>query len=224
MEAENKPRQAVHINWYKFGRFRVMVKVVYCPVSATARRTKTGARGVNAIYATNLRPATCTVRHIISDTIFYTSPMMEQNQIHAIEKRLYEDRGKAFRGTAKVRFEALSFNQPNRELRIKIIDHLKEKFQREGCIRLEAKNYIPAVISQASLDAAMRASNITQSLLVENRGSDLVQLNFPRNVTVECLQGLHRIAAAKLMLPQSDWWWVIDIYVDGIVIRFSVPV
>jgi hypothetical protein len=142
---------------------------------------------------------------------------MEQNQVEAIEKKLYEDRGSSYRGTARIRFAHLQFGDlcpryPNE----KITTHLKEKFSNEGCLRLEAKNHIPAIISQEILDVAIRASrNVSQESLIENRKKQPPELRIPENVNIECLQGLHRVAAAKLVLPRRDWWWTVDLYLDG---------
>ncbi|KAK0628283.1 hypothetical protein B0T17DRAFT_614224 [Bombardia bombarda] len=141
---------------------------------------------------------------------------MEQNQVESVEKRLYQDRGASFRGTAQIRFVHLHFGslcprEPNK----KVKEHLKEKFSNEGCLRLEPKNHIPAIISQETLEAAIRASpNVSQDSLLENRSEKPPELRFPDSVTIECLQGLHRIAAGKELLPRRDWWWTVDLYLD----------
>lgn len=142
---------------------------------------------------------------------------MNQNQVENVEQQLYQDRGISFRGTARIRFAHLRFgNLCPREPNKKITAHLKERFSGEGCLRLEPKNHIPAVISQGTLDASIRATqNVSQDVLLENNGKQPPELRLPENCTIECLQGLHRVAAGKEFLPRRDWWWTIDLYLEG---------
>ncbi|KAI0534967.1 hypothetical protein GGR58DRAFT_504754 [Xylaria digitata] len=148
---------------------------------------------------------------------------MEQNQVESVEKRLYQDRGASFRGTARIRFAHLHFGslcprEPNK----KVTEYLKGKFSNEGCLRLEPKNHILAIISQETLEAAIRAfPNVSQDSLLENRGEKPPELTFPDSVTIECLQGLHRIAAGKEFLPRRDWWWTVDLYLDDLKLALS---
>ncbi|KAF4451416.1 hypothetical protein F53441_5584 [Fusarium austroafricanum] len=141
---------------------------------------------------------------------------MNQNQIASVEQQLYQDRGIYFRGTARIRFAHLRFgNLCPREPNNKIIAQLKERFSGEGCLRLEPKNHIPAVVSQDTLDACIRASpNVSQDLLLENKGKQPPELRLPENCMIECLQGIHRVAAGKEFLPRRDWWWTIDLYLE----------
>ena len=151
-------------------------------------------------------------------------PVMEQNQVESVEKQLYQDRGASFRGTALVRFAHLHFGslcprEPNK----KITEHLKEKFSNEGCLRLEPKNHIPVIVSQETLRAAIEASpNVSQDSLLENGNTQPPELRFPNNVTVECLQGLHRVAAGQEFLPRRDWWWTVDLYLDGTILDLTL--
>ncbi|KAF4344402.1 Intracellular transport USO1 [Fusarium beomiforme] len=142
---------------------------------------------------------------------------MNQNQIESVEQQLYQDRGIYFRGTARIRFANLRFgNLCPREPNQKIATQLKERFSGEGCLRLEPKNHIPAVISKDTLEVCIRASpNVSQDVLLENNGKQPPELRLPENCMVECLQGLHRIAAAKEFLPRRDWWWTIDLYLEA---------
>ncbi|KAG4276902.1 hypothetical protein FPRO04_14216 [Fusarium proliferatum] len=142
---------------------------------------------------------------------------MNQNQIESVEQQLYHDRGIYFRGTARIRFANLRFgNLCPREPNKKITTQLKERFSGEGCLRLEPKNHIPAVISQDTLEACIRASpNVSQDVLLENNGKHPPELRLPEDCMVECLQGLHRVAAGKEFLPRRDWWWTIDLYLEA---------
>jgi len=142
---------------------------------------------------------------------------MEQSQVELVGRKLLEDRGTYFRGTARIRFENLQFGELcPRELNQKFTDSLKSKFITEGCLRLDAQNRIPAVISQQMLSQAIDDSpGVTVDLLLENSKDQPPELLIPSNVAIECLQGLHRVAAAKEILPCEDWWWTIDLYLEG---------
>lgn len=111
---------------------------------------------------------------------------MDQNQVQNIEQQLYRDRGISFRGTARIRFAHLRFgNLSPREPNDKIIAYLKEKFSNEVCLQLEPKNHIPAVVSQKTLDACIRASpNVSQDLLLEHHEKQPSELKFLDNVMI----------------------------------------
>ncbi|KAH6699448.1 hypothetical protein EV126DRAFT_515945 [Verticillium dahliae] len=59
------------------------------------------------------------------------------------------------------------------------------------------------------------------NLTSHSRGP-IPELKLPTGTTVECLQGVHRVAAAKELLPETGWWWVIDIFVTGISPRLQL--
>lgn len=142
---------------------------------------------------------------------------MDQNQIEFVEHQLHQDRGLFFRGTARIRFENLHFgNSCPRERNQQIIKYLEEKFSNEGCLRLEPMHHIPAVITQAALDNCISASpHLSHKSLLENQGRMPQELKIPAETMIECLQGSHRVAAAMAFLPRRDWWWTVDLYLDG---------
>ncbi|KAH9204899.1 hypothetical protein DL95DRAFT_106948 [Leptodontidium sp. 2 PMI_412] len=89
---------------------------------------------------------------------------MHRSQFSERELRLEAERNVKYRGTARVRLEALHFqwNEP-RELSRKNVERLKEIFggDKRSCenIRLlDPRNHIPAVIEQSVLDDAILAS------------------------------------------------------------------
>ena len=142
---------------------------------------------------------------------------MNQNQVEVIEQQLYQDRGSSFRGTARIRFTHLNFSdlcprKPNKSITARI----REAFSNSGCLRLEPKHRIPALINQDILDAAIEASSIESlAALLGNQTKQPPELTLPDHVRVECLQGLHRVEAAKEFLPRRDWWWTVDLYLEG---------
>lgn len=96
---------------------------------------------------------------------------MKQRQAEEFEKQLLEDRGKYFRGTARIRFEHLGFehfarsyhNEQGRSA------SLQYNFETYGCLRLEPKNRIPAIIKQEVLDHAIQsAPGVLRAALLNN--------------------------------------------------------
>ncbi|KAI9772442.1 MAG: hypothetical protein M1840_000645 [Geoglossum simile] len=139
---------------------------------------------------------------------------MQQDQVEIIERKLAKDRGKYFRGTARIRLERLHFgNQCPRELNKKIVEKLKDKFETEGCLRLEPKHHIPAIIDQQILDAAIKISpNVSLHTLLDTLGDLPPELKIPPNCSLECLHGRHRIQAGREILQPKDKWWTVDLY------------
>lgn len=144
---------------------------------------------------------------------------MEQKKAEIIEKRLLNDKGRYYRGTARVRFEYLRFDSrftrdpedPDR----RIVKRLKDNFANNGCLRLQPANRIPAVVDQSTFDALLAGSpSISLSTLLESQSSP-PEIKCPDSVTIQCLQGCHRVEAGREFLPRKDWWWTIDFYLKG---------
>jgi hypothetical protein len=151
---------------------------------------------------------------------------MAQYHASIVENQLYQDRGNCFRATVCVRFANLHFGDLcPQEANEKVVVKLRDVFAHEGCLRLEPKNHIPAIISQANLDLAIHTTPgaIGASILAGHKKLPC-ELIFPDGVSIECLQGLHRVEAAKKMLPRRDWWWTIDLYLEGMHLRFQILV
>jgi hypothetical protein len=100
----------------------------------------------------------------------------------------------------------------------KLIKDLKEKFEKQGCLRLEESAHrIPATVDQATLIEAIQISpKADQNTLLENPKKGPPDLGFPPGSSIECHQGRLRIEAAKEFLPRHDWWWTIDLYLKGL--------
>ncbi|KAL6242584.1 hypothetical protein RBB50_010230 [Rhinocladiella similis] len=138
---------------------------------------------------------------------------MRHSRLAAQELRLHAERVIQYRGTARVRLENLHFewNEP-RELNRKNVERLKEIFRTENVHRLEPRNHIPAVVEEAELDAATRASEVLAENLLSNPDDGPPWLKFPPSHRVSCLHGRHRIQAARETLPPTDAWWTVDLY------------
>src|SRR5437773_7840139 len=142
---------------------------------------------------------------------------MEQAQVEIIERKIAEDRGKYYRGTAIVRFEYLHFgSQCPRELDRENVESLKDTFMKQGCLRLEPKHHIPALIDQQALDLAIKSSRaVSLDTLLNNPKAVPPELKMPPNYSLECIQGLHWVEAGKEILPPKDKWWTVDLYLKS---------
>jgi hypothetical protein len=139
---------------------------------------------------------------------------MEQDCMEIIERKLLDDKRTKFRGTARVRFENLAFGR--RDLNEKAVTYLEDKLKKQGILRLEPRHRIPAIIDWKVLEEAIEASpNTSSELLLENPEEEPPYLQLPSGQLIDCLQGLHRVAAAKKILPPGGWWWSIDLYING---------
>lgn len=141
---------------------------------------------------------------------------MRQGEIETIVRELLEDRGKYYRGTARVGFEHLNFgNLCPRGRDEKIVEYLKDKFS-HACLRLKPRNRIPAVIEAHTLDVAIESSpEVTQNSLLDNPKGLPPELKLPLDCHIEFLHGRKRLEAAKEVLPRKDRWWTIDLYLKG---------
>lgn len=150
-------------------------------------------------------------------------------QDHAeIERRISRDRTANFRGTALVRLEVLDFDAKGsrdadykeklkRSDFDKNVKRLKGIF-RKGCYPFRPGNRISATVDQRTLDDAIRASpaETTLEALLKNPCEEPPVLKFPPNYRLKCLQGRSRVQAAKEILPAQEWFWAVELYLEGI--------
>ncbi len=143
---------------------------------------------------------------------------MEQSMMEVVERKLAEDRGKYYRGTARVRSEHLHFDDLcPRGRDDKIVKYLKDKFN-YACLRLEPQNRIPAVIDLQTLNIAIEfSSNITLDNLLKNPKELVSKLKLPLGYCIECFHNRQRFEAAREVLSSKNWWWIIDLYLEGTV-------
>ena len=133
---------------------------------------------------------------------------MDQAQVEIIQRRIAEDRGKYYRGTAIVRFEYLHFGfqcpwQLNREN----VESLKDTFRKEGCLRLEPKHHILALIDQQVLDLAIKSSRaVSLNTFLKNPEATPPELKMSQGYSLECIHGCHWVEAGKEILPPKDKW------------------
>ena len=149
------------------------------------------------------------------------SPIMPETRAQEEELRLEAEKSAQYRGTARIRLQWLHFRwnepgEPDREN----VERLKKAFMKD-CRRLDARNHIPAIISQGDLDDAIRASGLSSGALLSNRNNGYPELVFPPGYRLEFLHGRHRILAAKEALHLFDKWWTVDLYLSGMVLLWS---
>jgi hypothetical protein len=139
---------------------------------------------------------------------------MRQADISAQERRLAVERERKYIGTARARIEALHL--PPRKPRDTVLQKLRGSFRQEGgCCPLDVQNHVPATISQGQLDVALRLSDILMDSLLNPPDGEYPVLQLPNDIQLKCLHGLHRLQAAKDVLPWKDQWWAIDLYLSG---------
>ncbi|KAF2028953.1 hypothetical protein EK21DRAFT_68608 [Setomelanomma holmii] len=110
-------------------------------------------------------------------------------------------KAKSFAGIARIDLGKLSFEtalrKEHRTLSEKAVTRLQSVFELEGCRRLEEDNYVEGLISR---DRPPQDVDDVLRLEVDN--------------SIQCLNGMHRIFAARKHLDNNDRWWVVKLYVE----------
>jgi hypothetical protein len=114
----------------------------------------------------------------------------------------------------KVGLESLEF-WDGREVDQSIVRNLVEIFQKSpyGCDREHDLHVIKGHVDPNDLDHILELSNLT----LEDLQTSLDSQGFrPRietgNLKIRCLDGRHRVEAAKCFLIPSDLWWTVKLY------------
>ena len=140
-------------------------------------------------------------------------------QAQTQEKRIEQQRCSKFQGTARVDLSNLQFDNWKPEqaqfLRPKNVRRLKEIFKTEGCSRLPPEHHVAAIISQQELDNSLQRSNTSQEALLRTINEEPPKLELPTARPLQCLNGQHRLQAAREFLDPGDRWWIVDLYLDG---------
>jgi hypothetical protein len=132
------------------------------------------------------------------------------------EDRLERERVQKFLGSAKVAIDLLRFESiETRRQDDRNKDRLLDAFQQAGCLRLDRKYHVQAVIDKDVLLEALRTAESSTAALFSDDASLWPRLEFPANFHVECLHGQHRVRAGMKYLWKSDRWWVVDFYSHG---------
>lgn len=134
-------------------------------------------------------------------------------------------KAKYFYGLARIELRHLDFRnalrQNHREETSKAISRLLRVFNLEGCRRYEEENFLDVMINPEVLDNGLQQAGLSRETLrsatVEHMShpAKIPRLNLTSGALVDCLTGLHRIAAAKEYLDRNDRWWIVRLYSTG---------
>lgn len=123
-------------------------------------------------------------------------------------------------GVARIDLNKLRFDDaiPNghRESSKKIQVKLLNIFKLEGCQRMEQEHFVDALITQECLSDALVSHGKTIEAFKESCNLSYGSLHdviwLKPTEPLRCLNGLHRIAAAKRFLNKNDRWWTVRLY------------
>ena len=107
-------------------------------------------------------------------------------------------------GTFRIHLDHLSFDWMPAYLDPKNVKRLEHTFK-DDCRRLLSENYISAIVDRTIFDRTEK--HIEEGLLVKVR--------FDPSFRLLCLNGKHRIAAAREVLHGQDRWWSVTLYADS---------
>lgn len=115
-----------------------------------------------------------------------------------------------FQGYARVKLDNIDFDS-GRDLDDRNVNRLIDIFKSQGCKRESTANAISVLVQRSAIEEAL-ARQGSSSLAVHS----IVPAQLPYlNAKVLCLQGKHRIHAARKVLPYGDWWWTVKIFDSG---------
>ncbi|KAI9736725.1 MAG: hypothetical protein M1834_000929 [Cirrosporium novae-zelandiae] len=134
-----------------------------------------------------------------------------------IDEGVFNDRYSKWCGSAKVDLRFLAYTEAKHDARWideKNVERLIQIFHLEGCHRLDLENHVPVLISEEQLHQALsRAHLARQDLLNLN---EFPFITFEDDIRLICIHGKHRLIAADKFLCPSEKWWVVDLYIDGL--------
>lgn len=140
---------------------------------------------------------------------------MEPNILTDAEVQLTRERSLKYQGTAKIYInQIVPHPSISRELDPKNVVRLCDVFSRDRCRRLDIRNHVTGIVSRRHLDLALRSAGVSSTSLMTNPPDQFPLLEFPAG-QVRCLHGQHRLKAAEELLPPSEQWWTVDLYLEG---------
>ncbi len=133
------------------------------------------------------------------------------DEISSNDLLILKEKARTYRGSFKVPLDQISLEGTSHDTRQhdpKNARRLLESFALEGCNKLQPENYISVLVNGADLPS--------QNLHSNTYFEEPPAFAFKRHVI--CLDGHHRIQAAREYLAREDRWWVANVYADGNVI------
>ena len=79
----------------------------------------------------------------------------------------------------------------------------------------------PPRFSWRHVEIALRRAKVSARALLTSIPEQYPHLNFEAG-QLQCLHGLHRIKVGCELLPPSDRWWTVDLYLDGMNSLFTL--
>ncbi|KAH8799385.1 hypothetical protein F5884DRAFT_869304 [Xylogone sp. PMI_703] len=128
--------------------------------------------------------------------------------------RQIEDKATNFRGRAQVRISHLAFPNPIRQIDENSLAQLKKAIIADGCLHKQYR--IPAVIDDQILQTALNKARIDVDAFEIISLDDPPKLRFSKGTELECLDGQHRILAAKQIPLSEEEWWTLELYGKGL--------
>ena len=115
-----------------------------------------------------------------------------------------------FQGYARVKLEDIDFNS-GRELDGQNVKRLVGIFKLQGCVRENTANAISVLVERGAL-GNVRTQQGSPSSAVHS----IIPTRLPYlNTKVLCLQGKHRICAARKFLHHTNRWWTVKVFDAG---------
>jgi len=132
-----------------------------------------------------------------------------------LEREIFNNKSANYRGAARIHLTNLDLEFPDRKRTLdeKNVNRLVRNFEFEGCLRLEAEHYVPALIDDETLIAALRESGLEQAALL--KFSEPPELPLPDGLKLKVLEGQHRLMAGSRFLLPGERDWVVDLYSAG---------
>jgi hypothetical protein len=123
-----------------------------------------------------------------------------------------------YRGIVRAPLHALKFGHGivaarHRDLSYENVIRLQKIYEQVGCSRLQEENFINAVIEDDDLTVALSLHGMSLD--------DMRSLQWPRDAptlhldNIQCLDGMHRIEAARRFLNENDKWWIVRLFSYG---------
>ena len=129
----------------------------------------------------------------------------------------FHDKQGYYRGSARVRLENLAVEglevRPTRTVDDDHVQHLIDTFHTEGCDNLDPKHRVKALIRDEDIGDILQASEMTVEEFMQ-------YIDTPKTLSCGdrlfvCLEGRHRIKAARRFFNAEERWWAVDFYSFG---------
>lgn len=127
---------------------------------------------------------------------------------------ILKEKARTYRGSFKVPLDQIDFEVASfhpRQQDPKNTARLLQSFSLEGCNRLQPENFISALVDADHL--------APQAVFSDRHFAEPPSLS--SGCKVVCLDGYHRVQAAREFLAGDERWWAANLYIDGSIISDS---